>query len=73
MRSLLMNSMYANTNGNMKFKRCSCPCNVCISSNYDRCSEQIHCGEWVNYEMQAHLDYDSIPLKPHLRKRRHQE
>ena len=63
-------SMYADTKGNIKFKKYSCSCDTCISSNFARCSEQIHCGEWVNYEMDEHPNYESIPLRSNSRKRR---
>ena len=48
-----------------------CPCLSCITGNYRGCTEYLHVGEWVNYNGQDHINYESIPIKnKNPRKRR---
>ena len=63
-------SLYANTDGIVKYRIFSCCCNTCISSNYDKCAEGVHVGEWVNCQIEEHPSYDSLPIRQIKRKRR---
>ena len=60
----------ADTNGNVKFRRLSCHCTLCVSSGFDKCSKGIFAGDWVDCVIKAHPEYDTIPTKSNPRKRR---
>ena len=62
--------LYAATNGTVKFKEFSCSCKYCISGNFNKCDEQMHCGDWVDCVLKEHPSYESLIPKDNPRKRR---
>ena len=64
-------SLFSDTKGNVKFKEFSCACTYCMSGIYDKCNEQMHCGEWVDCDLNNdHLPYESLQPKDNPLKRR---
>ena len=63
-------SLYADANGNVKYKIISCHCTLCISSGFDKCSKGIYSGDWVDCSIKDHPDYSTIAKKSNPRKRR---